>query len=81
MAIPDQTTSLTIQIPPEFVALCKSRKMDASDVLRGFIADLCGLQNYMANPREDGYSSNGSDERMYAGQWFDRAYPDWDETN
>lgn len=81
MSIPDQTTPLTIQIPPEFVALCADRKIEPSDVLRGLVADVCGLQNYVANPREDEYSSNGSDERMYAAQWFDRAYPDWDADN
>ena len=43
-------------------------------MLRGFIADVCGLMNYVKLPREDGYSSHGSDERDYAEQWFDRAY-------
>ncbi len=77
--IPDQTTPLTILIPPEFIALCASRKMHPLEVLQGFIADVCELHNFVANPRADGYSSNGSDERMYANQWFDRAYPDWGE--
>jgi hypothetical protein len=75
VAIPDQTIPLTIQIPPEFVALCSVRGMTAPEVLRGFIADVCNLKNYVENPRADEYSSNGSDERMYAQQWFGRAYP------
>jgi hypothetical protein len=72
--IKDSTVPLEIRIPPEFIQLCKSRGLTPEDALRGFIADLCGLQNYIAEPREDGYSSNGSDERMMAREWFDRAY-------
>lgn len=72
--IEDQTDSVEINVPPEFTALCASRGITVETALRGFIADVCGLQNYVNNPREDGFSSNGSDERMYAGQWFDRAY-------
>ncbi|MBD8051132.1 hypothetical protein [Limnohabitans radicicola] len=78
--IPDQTQELKLLIPPELIAMCESRGLTAKDVLEGFIADLCGLQNYFVLPREDGYSSNGSDEREYAEQWFERAYPDWSNT-
>lgn len=78
--IPDETESLAIQIPPEFVQMCAGRALDPELVLRGFIADLCRLQSYVVNPREDGFSSNGSDERMMAEQWFDRAYPDWNDS-
>lgn len=78
--IADETEALTIDLPPEFVQMCAGRSLEPELVLRGFIADLCRLQNYVINPREDGYSSNGSDERMMAEQWFDRAYPDWTET-
>ena len=35
-------------------------------VLRGFIADLAEIVNWAADPRTDGYSSNGSDERRMA---------------
>lgn len=78
--IPDQTQELKLPIPPEFIAMCENNGLAAEDVLKGFIADLCGLKNYWVLPREDGYSSNGSDEREYAVQWFDRAYPDWSNT-
>lgn len=44
-------------------------------VLRGFIADLCGLMNWSNNPRTDGYSSNGSDERDYAEAYYRVGYP------
>jgi hypothetical protein len=72
--IKDQTTALEICIPPEFANTCAERGLTPEIVLRGFIADLCALHNFVANPRADGYSSNGSDERMMAREWFDRAY-------
>jgi hypothetical protein len=75
--VPDATQIVEIGLPAEFVALCEERGRDPVGVLRGFMADLCGLQNYVRCPREDGLSSNGSDERMYADQYFERAYPDF----
>lgn len=79
--IKDQTVPMEpMGLPPEFIDLCEQRGVPPNSVLRGLIADLCGLQNFMVNPREDGFSSNGSDERMYAQQWFDRAYPEFEDT-
>jgi len=78
--IADQTQELKLPVPPEFIAVCESRGLTAEDVLKGFIADLCELRNFIAKPREDGYSSNGSDEREHANRWFERAYPDWSNT-
>ncbi|WP_273428921.1 hypothetical protein [Chitinibacter tainanensis] len=72
--IPDETEPLTLQIPPEFVELCNSYRMSAESVLRGFIADASELQNYIAKPRADHFSSNGSDERMMANDYLERAY-------
>jgi len=43
-------------------------------VLRAYVADLCELFNRVRCPREDGYSSNGSDERMYAQMHFHRTF-------
>lgn len=63
-----------LDLPPEFVDLCSTKGISVEQVLRGFIADLCGLQNYLDEPREDGYSSNGSDERHMAHDYFERAY-------
>ncbi|WP_157896856.1 hypothetical protein [Acidovorax carolinensis] len=76
--IEDNTEVVDLPVPDEFTALCASRGLTPEQVLRGFIADVCGLQNFSVMPREDGYSSNGSDERMYAEQWFERAYPKFD---
>ena len=45
-------------------------------VLRGFIADLTGIMNFVSSPRADGYSSNGSDERDMARAYYERVgYP------
>lgn len=72
--IEDQSWPIVLDLPPEFVDLCSTKGISVEQVLRGFIADLCGLQNYLDEPREDGYSSNGSDERHMAHDYFERAY-------
>jgi hypothetical protein len=63
---------LTLALPAEFVILCANHHTTPERVLRGFIADVSGIINWAANPREDGYSSNGSDERDLAFAYFDR---------
>jgi hypothetical protein len=69
---------VTLNLPDEFVALCQADGVDPEFVLRGFIADLCGLISWQAEPRTDGYNSNGSDERMLAQQYYERVgYPYW----
>lgn len=71
-------TKLTIDLPIEFIELCEGDGVTPETVLRGFIADLCGLHNYVAAPRQDGYSSNGSDERSMAQDYYERVgYPYW----
>jgi hypothetical protein len=65
-----------LHLPPEFLVLCKADGITPETVLRGFIADLCSLMNYVADPRTDGYSSNGSDERDMARAYYERVgYP------
>ena len=67
---------ISIEIPAEFLELCKLDKINPEEVIRGFIADLCHIHNYANDPRPDGYSSNGSDERMLANQYYERVgYP------
>ena len=69
-------TRVTIDLPPEFVALCQEDDVAPETVLRGFIADLCEIYNYASDPRDDGYQTNGSDERMLARQYYNRVgYP------
>lgn len=66
------TKRLTLALPAEFVILCQNHHTTPEIVLRGFIADVSGIMNWAANPREDGYGSNGSDERDKAWAYFDR---------
>jgi hypothetical protein len=46
-------------------------------VLRGFIADLCEITSWADAPRADGYSNNGSDERRYAMEYYERVGYPW----
>lgn len=68
------TQSQPLDLPREFLDFCSIRGISSEAVLRGFIADLCGLMNVFVCPREDGYSSNGSDERQLALEYFQRAW-------
>ena len=75
--MPRAKKTVTIQLPAEFIALCKHDRVEPERVLRGFIADLCGIMNWANNPRADGYSSNGSDEREKARTYYDRVGWPW----
>lgn len=72
--VPDATEVVTLRVPPEFLRECRRVQMTAEELLRSFVGDLAGIQNYVANPRADGYGSNGSDERDYANAWLQRAH-------
>lgn len=75
-----RTHKLTLQLPPEFLELCDRDGVTPETVLRGFIGDLCEIINWQASPREDGYNSNGSDERQMANEYYERVgYPYWNE--
>jgi hypothetical protein len=65
---------LTLALPPEFVKFCADHNVSTIEVLHAFIADVTGIMNYCSNPREDGYSSNGSDERDMAAAYFERTW-------
>jgi hypothetical protein len=76
MARPRRT--LTLKLPDEFIELCRRDGVPPETVLRGFIADLCGITNYADAPRDDGYASHGSDERDMACEYYERVgYPHW----
>jgi len=75
--MPRKKNRLTLDLPPEFIDLCKADNVPPETVLRGFIADLAGIMNWAANPRTDGYSSNGSDERRLAEEYYERAGYPW----
>lgn len=70
--MPRKTHRLTLELPPEFIELCQADDVPPEVVLRGFIADLACIHNWADNPRSDGYSTNGSDERMFAMQYYER---------
>ena len=74
LVVSEDTDTLVLEIPREFVQLCVGYRLRPDTVLRGFIADVCGLMNWAHCPREDAYSSNGSDERQIARNYFRRAY-------
>jgi hypothetical protein len=69
--------TVTIELPPEFIERCRRDQVTPETVLRGFIADLCGIMNWANNPRADGYSSNGSDERRRAEEYYERVGYRW----
>lgn len=63
-------------LPDEFLILTSSHGVKPEVVLRGFVADLCGIMGYISNPHPLGYSSNGSDERAMAQAYYERCgYP------
>ncbi len=73
-------SSLTLKLPAEFIELCRRDQVEPEAVLRGFIADLCGIMNWQSDPRTDGYCSNGSDERSMARDYYERVgYPWWNK--
>jgi len=72
--IPDETVTVSLQVPPEFLEQCHRVQMTPEELLRSFVGDLAGIQNFNSFPRADGYGSNGSDERMYAEHWLLRAH-------
>ncbi|UQB76493.1 hypothetical protein KI429_00660 (plasmid) [Pseudomonas shirazica] len=59
---------------PEFEWEARRHQMKAADLLESFIGDLAGIQNYANKPRADRFGSNGSDERMLAENWLERAH-------
>ena len=68
---------VTLDLPAEFVALCAGDNVPPEIVLRGFIADLAEIVSWASNPRVDGYASNGSDERRYAMEYYERVGYPW----
>lgn len=72
--VPDETVPVTIRVPPEFVRESRRVQKSPEELLRSFVGDLAGIQNYVSCPRADSYGSNGSDEREYADAWLQRAH-------
>jgi len=75
-------SKITLNLPPEFIETCQQDGIDPETVLKGFIADLAGIMNWQSHPRENGYSSNGSDERRLAREYYERVgYPWWHQNS
>ena len=70
----DGTTLVHLPIPPEFVEFCRLKKLTPHTVLRAFIADLCGVRDLLAYPREGRFCTNGVDERLRANDYFYRTF-------
>ncbi len=72
--------TITLRLPDEFLDVCEEDGIAPETVLRGFVADLAGIISWTANPRTDGYNSNGSDERSMAREYYERVgYPWWNQ--
>ena len=72
--VAQDTRTVNLEVPREFLTYCERRGLTPIIVLRAFIADLCEIQNLFVHPREDGYSSSGSDERLLAREYFQRTF-------
>jgi hypothetical protein len=64
------SNSITLDLPTEFLELCRQDNVLPETVLRGFIADLCAIERGAAGPRADRYRSNGSNERLAARSYY-----------
>lgn len=58
-------------------SLCLASPVKPEVVLRGFIADLCGIVSWASARRADSYCTNGSDERDYAAAYYERVGYPW----
>jgi hypothetical protein len=72
--VPWDIEFVEIPLPREFRDLCEYCRLKPETVLRGFLANLCSLMNLCACPREEEFSSDGSDERDLAWIYFRRTY-------
>ncbi len=72
--ISEDVERLELSIPREFVNLCARFSISPDWALRGFIADVCGIRSCFVEPREDGYSSLGDDEREFATAYWLQAH-------
>jgi hypothetical protein len=75
---------VSLNLPEEFIELCARDGVKPEEVIKGFIADVAEIVNWVhPDPTEgrmprpkDGYNSNGSDERRLANEYYMRVgYP------
>lgn len=63
--------TLVVELPEEFIALCNRDNLKDYEIIRDFIADLCGIVPWKGAPRSDGYSSTGCDGRNLAWEYYE----------
>jgi hypothetical protein len=68
------TRPLTLEVPSEFDAFCRSRGLTPQQMLETWIADVCMLTNYYGAPREDGYCASGDESHQAAIAYINRAW-------
>jgi hypothetical protein len=78
--VPRDTETLALPLPREFLDYCHGRKLTPATVLRSFIGDLCVLSSPFERPREDGYTSSGSDACELANAYFKHAFDNGDDS-
>lgn len=81
--MPRRKRKYCVALPDEFLNLAEELGVPPETILKQFVADAAGIVNWARSPREDGYSSGGSDERGmawdyvmrqgYAMDWQDRS--------
>lgn len=74
------TNQIVIQLPSEFLELCRYDLVTPECVLRGFIADLCSMSNstnFVSGSIDDGDRARRYYERIYAfrAEWFRKNCP------
>lgn len=70
-------TWITLELPPEFIELCRQDDVQPETVLRGFIGDLC-IDNDPGVRRTDCYGNNGSEAVLRAMTYYvGVGYPSW----
>ncbi len=71
-----ETKNIILELPVEFLGLCDQYRIEPDEVLKGFIADLCNIE-------EDPYHTNTSNGSNSALEYFKNTYtmPEDDETD
>jgi hypothetical protein len=64
-------TTLTLELPPEYLALCERDKLHRKEIILSFIADLCAIVPWRGAPRGDQYCSTGDEGRELAWEYYE----------
>jgi hypothetical protein len=64
------TEHVDLELPREFIELCKRNGCNPKKVLEGFVSDSSELSSVFERPREDGYANNGPEPVTLADRYF-----------